>query len=331
MPGSQQCARCGASLALANSDMNVHPPRAGSLVQRVPHWWALWRGSHAIRDWISSGLKRVAGEAQPTHFDMATLFRCLLPGWPQWHRGSRERASLLTACFLFFLGTGLLFTGRVLGSFLLGITFSIHVASTADALVVHYASWRDRVGFTLLASLAIFFVVYFPTAWVITRFATPFQVSGPMRPFTVGDVLWCNRWNQAEVDDWVLYEVPSFSVNGRTERGQAAQFRIEGQRINCIVAKSGDSVDWDGNQLSVNGKPSRWQLNKSGPLPRTMSWVIPKDLWLIIPNNLLPPGIHLSQSNWRRAAQIPSSQVQGKVFFQSLPLNKMGPLAHTND
>ena len=335
MPGSKQCARCGASLALASSEIDVHPPRANPLVRRLPYWWSLWRGTHVVRNWLADGFRAVAGSAQPTHIDTATLFRSLLPGWPQWHRGDRERASLFAAAFLFFLGTGILFTGRVLGSFLLGFAFSVHVASIADALVVHYASWRDRVGFTLLTSLAIFFVAYFPAGWAISRVATPFQINGPLPPFLAGDVLWYNRSSRPEVGDWVLYELPRFTINGRTAGGHAARFRIEGQRINRVVAKAGNSFEWDGKQLLVDGKPSRWQPEAHGRIHglghhQGGHQQVPSGRWLILPNHLLPAGANPPGGYWRRVALIPDAQVHGKVFFQSLPLRKMRPLSHAD-
>lgn len=331
MPGSQQCARCGASLTLASSEIDTHPPRANPLVRRLPYWWALWRRAHTLRNWLSDGFRAVAGSAQPTHFDTATLFRCLLPGWPQWQRGDRERAALFAVTFLFFLTTGLLLMGRVLGSFLLGLAFSVHVVSITDALVVHYASWRDRVGFTLLTSLAIFFVAYFPAGWAITRVATPFQINGPLPPFIAGDVLWYNRSSQPEVGDWALYEVPNFTVNGRTAGGQAAQFRIQGQRINRVVAQAGDTYAWDGRQLLVDGKPSQWQPESTGRLPSPGPQKVPPGHWLILPNHLLPAGADPGNGYWRRTALIPDAQIHGKVFFQSLPFGKMGFFSPTDD
>ena len=318
MPGSGRCARCGTSLALATAAIDVHPPRATRLSRALPHFWMFRQNWGNMVARLSAPLGRVFEQFHDTHFELPILVRTIVPGWPQYYRGDRPRAILFLWAYLAFLVPGLLLTGTFTGSLLLGLAFGIHVTSIADALVGMFDTIRDRLAFTILAGLALLGLVYFPTGWAISRVATPVQINQDMGQLARGDVLWYSRWFTPEPGDMVLYEIPPLSAGGRLATGQQANFVIQGQRINRILAMSGQTVAWQKGQLLVDGEPSPWQP-ATNPARDVKAFTVPDDRVFIYAEGVVPAGAQLNHEIWRRVCFVRPDMIQGHVYFRSIP------------
>src|SRR3990172_6356595 len=128
MPGSGRCARCGASLALATAAIDVHPPRAGRLSRFELTFWRFWHGMGRAGSKASSALPAFGSRSDTVNFDLGTMRRCVVPGWPQYRRGDRPLAFVFLLGYLCFLVPGVVLAGTWLGSLLLGLAGAMHVA-----------------------------------------------------------------------------------------------------------------------------------------------------------------------------------------------------------
>lgn len=325
MPGSGRCARCGTSLALAEATIDVNPPRATRVSRAMPHFWMFRQNLGHLLIRASGLFSRLFERPHDSHFDLPTLVRTVVPGWPQYHRGDRARALLFFVGYLSILVPGLLFMGTGTGSLLLGLAFGFHVSSIADALVGLFESFRDRIVFTIVCGLALFGLVYYPTGWLIARVATPVQINQAMGSFERGDVLWYNRWFTPQVGDLVIYEIPSVTTGGRLANGHAANFVIQGQRINRILALPGQTIAWQGGKLLVDGEPSAWQPHFI-PALEAESLVVPDDRLFISADDLVPGEAQLNDELWRTVCFVRPENIQGRVYFRSIPFFRISIL-----
>lgn len=318
MPGSADCARCGASLMLATAVIDVHPPRASAWSRRLPRSWRLRHLYFGLKNIVHSVSERASLGMLDSHFEWATAIRMLVPGWPQWSRGYVTRGRLFFGVYCLLLFCGVLMSGWSIGSLCLGLAFSVHLASIVESLVVRFAQFRDRLVFTGLCGVMLALFLYIPVGWAISRVATPIQIAQRQAPFEAGDVLWYNRWASPTRGDLVLYEVPSARLGGR-QRGYAANFVVQGQRINRLVALPGQAITWREGQLLVDGQPSPWQSRfKTGN-----SFRVPAGYVLILPDSAIPVGANLSSADWRLLALVPQRRVAGRLYFRSQPLWRM--------
>src|SRR5206468_2912163 len=97
-----------------------------------------------------------------TDFRFGTVLRTIVPGLAQRYRGRPERANIFLYGYIALLVPGLLLLGTMLGSIFLGLAFSMHVASAADALVGKFSRLEDRLAFTLVCAAALGLALYYP-------------------------------------------------------------------------------------------------------------------------------------------------------------------------
>lgn len=325
MPGSASCARCGASLTLARAAIAVHPPRAWRWAKWIPGRWFLHRLRCQVRNGISAVLDPVAARVTELHLDRETVLRALVPGWPQYHRGEPTRGRWFLFSYLAALFCGLLTAGTVPGSIFLGLAFSAHAVSIADAIITRFMSLRDRLAFTVLCGLILLVAIYWPVGRAASILATPIRLLGPMPPFHQGEVLWYTRIGTPSVGDLVLYDVPTVNVAYRTPRRQAARLVVRGRRVNRMVALEGQTIRWDGQSLWVDGQPSPWQ--PTGPIGLTVGDPIrvPDGHVLIPADNVAAMVVRSDRlaRAWRYASLVPTRQVAGRVFLRTWPLYRL--------
>ena len=323
MPGSEKCARCGASLVLATAAIDVHPPRASGWSRSLPRVWTMRRVWYQFRDYVSAGFGKIASGVNATSFDTRTCLQAVIPGLVQIRRGDTARGRIFFLSYVAFIASGTALTGTAFGGVLLGLAFSVHLTSIVDALVTKFASLRDRIGFSVLCGLLLFLVVYLPIGWCVSRIATPIQLLAEMGPFQNGDVVWYNRSSLPSNGSIVLYNVPAARITGRTERGQAAQYQVEGLRINRIVATGGQTTSWKDGKLYVDGRESPWQP-KAGPhLATGTSYDVPNGYYYIPAEDLLPNHVRLSSARWQRFSAVRADRVVGIVRFRSWPISRV--------
>lgn len=324
MPGSSNCARCGTSLMLATAAVNVSPPRAGAWSRRLPQMWRLRCMWFQLTQALTAGPFAVAGHLGAADLHVATLARSIIPGWVQLRRRDVLRGRLFLSGYVVLLLLSLLFAGTVSGSTCLGLSFALHAASVADALITRFASLRERIMFTVLCSVFLFAALYYPMGWAAGQVTSPFRVVAPMPPFQVGDVLWYNRLGTPSTGDLVLYNVPRSRMQGRTARGNPAQFVVQGQRVNRLVAEAGQFVRWKDGQLLVDGTVCAWQPRSSVGFVDGAEFHVRPGYVFVLPDNLIPQG-RVRARPWQ-SMLVPRSEISGTVFFRSLPWHRMSAL-----
>ena len=319
MPGSGHCARCGSSLALATTAIDVHPPRAGRYQRHVPQFWGLRRGwanfLHAAGQPFAAAFARI----EDTNFDLSTILRLVVPGWAHVYRGRRERGIVFFGAYVGFLLPGLILLGTTLGSLLVGLAFGVHVASAVDATVGGFSDFAGRVAFSLFSGLGLIGLIYLPIGYLVSRVATPIQITQRVGEFESGDVLWYDRSAEIVPGDLVYYEVPETSVNGRVATGHAARFVFRDGWINRVAAIEGQTVSWKDGQMLVDGEPSPWQGRVDVDFARANRSKCLRARCSFLPSALFPTGVQLQAGVWRRLSLVSRNDVYGRIYFRSYP------------
>lgn len=326
MPGSGRCARCGCSLALATAAIDVHPPRASRLSRRMPRLWGLKRAWGNLFQSASHPFAAVFHRFDDTNFDLSTIVRLVVPGWAHWYRGNGERGLVFFVAFLSLLLPGVVFLGTGLGSMLLGLAFGMHVASAVDAMVGAFTDFGGRLAFTFACGLALLMSIYLPLGFLVSRVATPIQITQSIPGFMRGDVLWYNRSAVIEPGDLVYYEVPQTTITGQLANGHAANFVFQNRWINRVAAVAGQEVAWKDGQLLVDGQVSPWQGRAEFGMGADEPFEVPAGQVLILPDSLISEGVQLNAATWRHLSQVPRSQVLGRVYFRSAPVGRISKI-----
>src|SRR6516165_3313579 len=131
MPGVDRCGRCGSSLRLATAVLDVHPPRARPWAKRLRRYLPLHAISARLRDAAGEVCRQVSGGAEAVRFPLPApgiISRLVVPGWAHFYCGQVQLGWGFLGSYLVLLALGLLFLGTGLGSFLLGLAFSVHAS-----------------------------------------------------------------------------------------------------------------------------------------------------------------------------------------------------------
>ena len=326
MPGSGRCARCGASLALATATIDVHPPRAGRYQRHVPQFWGLHR---AWANWLSTASRPIAAgfaHFDDTNFDLGTILRLVVPGWAQYYRGRPERGLIFLCAYLGILAPGVVLLGTGLGSVLIGLAFGVHVVAAVDAMVGRFSDFAGRAAFSLFCGLGLLGLMYLPIGYLVSRVATPIQITQNVGQFAGGDVLWYNRSADIVPGDLVYYRVPPTEVRGRMENGYAANFIFRDAWINRVVATEGQQVSWEGGAMLVDGNPVPWPIGTRFETSNFSPFTVPPGVVLIPPDGLLPGSLDLRTEVWRQLSLVPRQDVYGSVFLRTAPLSRFSTL-----
>jgi hypothetical protein len=261
------------------------------------------------------------------HFDAKPLdwLSMLIGGLNQVRRG--EWAGRLWMLGWFLLGImSLLFAGTTIGSAFLGLLFALHLASIADIFFRQWEEVETRVRFTVIAALLLG-GVYWGTSSLIGQHVRSLQFSGLSQDLGPDQVLWYFPNVDCNVGDIAFYETPRTTLAGRIG-GQAAQFQVRGNRVNRVIAKAGQRVQWDGKQFFVDGIVSPWQPGPNMGNFAPFELQVLTDCLYVIPENLVdldqyanlrPGGIHGIET----VGIVPQKNVQGRIFFRSFPITRM--------
>jgi signal peptidase I len=220
------------------------------------------------------------------------------------------------------LSSGLLFAGTALGLILLGLTVSIHVASILDIVAAGVVTFKRRLAYSGVALFLLVLVLYYPASQLVGRVASPvlFNLAAP--PFEPGDVVLVNpsayRWSDPQPGDVVQYGRPEQDIQ---MRGRHAVYRLQGDRIDRILARAGDSVTCVDGELRVNGEPSPWLPLNPVRLPDNLKIIVPENRYFILSSADVPEA-----GMWQLASIVPRRQIVGRVYWHTQPLWRFGAI-----
>ncbi len=332
LPGLERCGRCGASLRLCDSAVDVHPPRApnsswigGRVLRRLR--WSMRRRIHRIGEAVALETAPMSSLVLPDRSAFALLVRCIVPGWPQRFAGQRVRGRVMWVLYLATLVAAVLFAGTPTGGWLLGIALACHFASVVDAVAALGDNLRARIAASLVGITGVILLVYVPVAWVVAGVARPARIHVAGGLLHAGDVvLWCPwaaSWATFEPGDLVYYRVPRLRI---PQPGRIIEIR--GDRMDRILAGPGQHVSAAPTGLRVDGaEPVPGPLVSGRALPnRPVELTVPADHFLLLPSgdNWIPGTI--PPADWQRLALVHASRIRGPVYFRWQPWSRWGLL-----
>jgi len=260
---------------------------------------------------------------------MGTLYRLAVPGWAQIHAGHTTLGRGLFAGFAILLFASLICFGSPACTILLGLAFSCHGISVYDVAWRSSPEIRDRIFRTLLGCGLLAALIYLPVYSVANRYVQAVIIQQDRSPLLAGDVLLLRRFAQGQstprIGDVVQYQIAADSVLGRTPAGLAARFEFGGPRIDRILAGPGQSVVWEAGLLTVDGqRTSRRPLNPGGAV-QSLSLKLPPDSWFVLPStDFVNNQFQATQENWARWSVVTTSQIEGRIVWQSWPWSRIG-------
>lgn len=321
MPGVRSCGRCGAVLQCSAVAINVHPPRARAWVKRCRRWFSsflfAWRRTTEMAAWGLVGAD--ASESPP----WPAMARMVAPGWPQIYQGNRPRGLIFLAVWGVLAALALVTAGTSIGSVCLGLALAVHASSALDLILAATRQSRGRITYALFSLIAIGFVVYAPLGYVAGGLLVPQRIAANMPPFFRGDVVLTSpatysTFRHPECGDVVLYEVPSATIAGRYGPW-AANIAIRGQRIDRILATSGQHVQIEGGKLLVDGQPSPYLPLNRARMPERFTVSVPPGCFFILPTTALGEQYDLRGLPWQHVSLVSADQIISRVYARHWP------------
>ncbi|QEH38701.1 hypothetical protein OJF2_73070 [Aquisphaera giovannonii] len=331
MPGLDACGRCGTSLTLAGSAIDVNPPRASRsarqmrrLVNRKP----VYRAKDAARSVRGGLLGAIAADGWFTPPPPGTIRRLIVPGLAQIHAGNVTWGWLYLGSYAVFLLLGLLRWGSTDGPIFIGLAISAHASSVVSALMREHAVDRRKL---FLFTLFVTTILYALLSVVLRGIAAPLALMADSRPFAAGDVLLVNNWAFAITGPRrgdVVVTRPS--VNSRREvtdpmraGGHRRDYLEDNQVIDRVIGLAGDRVVWEDGRLSINGEPVSWTPLVPDRLPARMEIEVPEHYLLVLPTMTAAAAQRGSSAEfWKVAGLIDPGDVEGGVWLRIAPLSR---------
>jgi hypothetical protein len=332
MPGLTICGRCGSSLALA-SDIEITPPRASVRAKRLRRLLPTW----SSRDWFTTRqrlarttrtLRELVGQELATTWPRPGVWlRFIVPGWAQLANGDPRRGRLFLRAFAGLVAGVLFFYASTLGNMLIGLSFSLHVSSVIDALGGH-GGVRQRLYQSLLGMLLLGLLIYFPIGWVVSRVAAPRQLNQTMGEFRQGDVLLANHWDHPEPGQlvfwWMARDIRQSDPYEGSGLGHMVYMQRAGERVARVIAGPGQSVEWDGHELRVDGKLLDFKAHHIEPrkLPTENPFHVSPGYYLIQAVDV-PIIDQVNDPNlWRATSLAREEFIRGRIYMVYQPLRR---------
>jgi hypothetical protein len=320
MPGVKACGRCGTSLQLIALAISVYPPRASAWAK----WWRRWfwsprvnwgRASEAIDDLL-------LGRGVRQYPAWRHIVRMVVPGWPQFYRGDRTRGWIFLGTFLTLGFLAVTALGTSLGSVLLGLAVAAHASSVLDIVIAETSQSRARIIYAIMCLAGVGLGVYWPLGTLASAWIVPLPIVRDMPPFVHGDVVLTSTGiytlRQPQPGDVVLYQVPASRVAG-TYAGHAANYQIQGERIDRIIAGPGQRVRIEAGKLLVDAQASEHvPLNAAG-MPGGLDLEAPPGYYVILPTTSLTRQMDPQRLNWQHTSLVPAGQILGRVYVRNWP------------
>ena len=321
MPGASACGRCGSPLGLAAVAVDVHPPRAGGLAKRLRRLTLPRQAYYAARD---------AARAQQIDFQPFTdemppgpvLARLIVPGWGQLRVGQRWQGWLFFWSFVAVLLPGLLWFGSSRGSVLLGLAFSIHSAAAVDIFNQAFTdrSFRAQLTRSIVTSLLLAALLYWPASWLLTRVAAPFTVGYAAGRLAAGDIVMGSQWAEPLPGRVVMFDIPDGLLPNRRLEGHT-YVAFTGQCIDRVLAGPGDRVERRRGVLLVNDRPCEVSPLAPGFTTPDLECTVPQHTYFIVPSTTPQQFVTLDAPTVAGACLVPRERIHAVVYAVTSPLS----------
>jgi len=238
----------------------------------------------------------------------------VVPGWTQWRGKTPRRALVLFGSYVSALVVAGFAWGSSLGGLMIAIAVATHIAATADVIrrsvFPGFGAWVPW----LTAAVGVGGLGYLPLFSVIFQFAYP--TGGATTNYLVNRLAYLH--DEPRPGDWVWIEEDRPA--GAAERAPETARR----RVVCVVAVEGQTVDWDGSSLTVDGRAAPLRARDGARDPcRGLTLTVPRDTLFVIaaPD---PSGFGsaftIGGSILERLQLVALSQVQGRAWARAYPV-----------
>lgn len=232
-------------------------------------------------------------------FESPAGLRVLVPGWPQFSWGQRERGWVLLGSFAFAMVAGVLTWGTWVGWSFFGFAFLAHVTSTSDAIRQGSFPIYPRRAAVSMITGAFAVLLYLPTLSALFVTACPsFAPDRTGNGYLVN--CWAYRGAQPRQGHCVWLRMPPHS-------------QLHAARV---VAVSEQEVEWTGRKWRVDGQEQRLH----SPL-RMTAWVqvcrfkVPAGQILVEPEDDEP-----SSATSGPLLLVSQEQIVGRAWAQYYPV-----------
>ena len=205
-------------------------------------------------------------------FDSPAGMRLIVPGWPQFYWGQRERGWVLFGSFV-VVRAGLLTWGTWVAWSFFAFAFLTHITSMTDSIRQGSFPVYPRRTVPLLITSALAVSCYLPLLSALFFTACP-----EFSPDRTGDVYLVNclayRSDRPRCGHWVWLRRPSAGHCSHPAR---------------VVAVAGQEVEWNGHHWLIDGKNQPLnELHRNTVWPLPCHFKIPADQLLVEPEEKVP-------------------------------------------
>lgn len=250
--------------------------------------------------WIQANSDDLVHRIDPRPYDSPLGLKMIVPGWPQFSWGQRQRGLVLVGSFSVALAVGLWTWGTLWGWAFFAFAFITQVTSAADVLrQSSFPIHPPRIAIFFVASV-LALLIYFPTIFVLSEVARPgFEPDGTGSGFLV------NCWayhgdSRPHEGQWIWMKLPP--------RGE--------ERAARVIAVSGQEVEWTGHRWSVDGHDCHVHLDlRRRVRPQPCRFTVPSDQVLVEPDDEGP-----STPSFGPVVLVPPDAIIGRAWAHFYPV-----------
>lgn len=228
----------------------------------------------------------------------------LIPGWPQWTWGLRERATVLAGSYAAAMAVGVFAWGTPLGLAVLAFGFAAHAASAVDAIrreaFPRAGRWVPTA--SAVAGLALCYLPALVAGLLLAWPARP--LAGPAAGYAINTWAYL-RGQSPRPGDYVW-------VDGR---------RAGRPQVARVLAGPGQEVGLKEDRLKVDGvaAPLPPGLRGAG-LPDELEFTVPPDHVLVSAGEDPPDRLEADEAESPAVVLVPTEHVVGRAWAQLYPV-----------
>ena len=218
--------------------------------------------------------------------------------------------------YVALMAVGSLTIGTTFGALMLGTALAVHISSIIDVLWPVAHGWRTRSVATLVCIAAVGAGVYFPVIWAASQIVNVRRVAMPAGPLRAGDAILFRPGTAAGVGDVVLYEIPPAWVMTRTPAGYPANYYVQGEFVDRVLAAGGQSVAWKQGRLQIDGQDSPHQPLHPAALTADLQFNVPAGYYGILPSTQPWNAPSFPPEVWQTISVVPQGRILGRVVLR---------------
>lgn len=325
IPGQKTCIKCGSTLEIKPTAINIHPPRMSKWKKPLRNLLRLMRKGkvipqESIRLHSPSWFREVFSDS------FLGLFFSIIPGLAHSIQKRFGEIKWYFLAWLVLLLSGLFLYGSAAGFICLGLAVGLHAGIAVQyGIIKDLENLREKILTVILVLLALTFIYRFTPRILVPNLTGGYSgLSVPFHKVEAGDYLlaWGGLDKKALLarGSLVLIHPVTFTSHGRTTVSKE-------EVISQIVGLPGEQLEIqegffvvDGQQLDIDKYPVPQWLQKLN-----FSVTIPDNSYFVSARyNVAAHGVRLEASHARQVCLVKAGDIEAKAFMRWWPLLKRG-------